>query len=129
MTSAMTPDALRAGYERIWKTTDMRESQEYYARCLALAEPRAGDRVLDVASGGGYLLMEAERAGLEAHGIDIAQAAIDRAKTFAPKATLVRGDAEALPSDDAHATGGSSPCRRSTAALPPLLRSSCRRRR
>src|SRR4051812_9466351 len=97
----MTPDALRAGYERIWQTTDMRESQEYYARCLALAEPRPGDRVLDVACGGGYLLMEAERAGLDAFGIDIAQAAIDRAKTFAPKATLVRGDAEALPYDDA----------------------------
>ena len=101
MTSAMTPDALRAGYERIWQTTDMRESQEYYARCLALAEPRPGDRVLDVACGGGYLLMEAERAGLDAHGIDIAQAAIDRAKRFAPKATLVRGDAEALPYDEA----------------------------
>lgn len=101
MTSAMTPEALRAGYERIWKTTDMRESQEYYARCLALARPLRGGTVLDVACGGGYLLMEAERAGLEAHGIDIAQAAIDRAKTFAPKSILVRGDAEALPYADA----------------------------
>ncbi len=101
MTSAMTPDALRAGYERIWKTTDMRESQEYYARCLALAEPKPGDSVLDVACGGGYLLMEAERSGLEAHGIDIAQAAIDRAQRFAPSAKLVRGDAEALPYPDA----------------------------
>ena len=100
MTSAMTPDALRAGYERIWKTTDMRESQEYYARCLALATPVPGDKVLDVACGGGYLLMEAERRGLEAHGIDIAQAALDRARTFAPKSTLVRGDAEALPYAD-----------------------------
>lgn len=100
MTSAMTPEMLRAGYERIWTTTDMRESQEYYARCLALAHPKHGERVLDVACGGGYLLMEAERAGLEPYGIDIAQAAIDRAKTFAPKATLVRGDAEALPYKD-----------------------------
>ena len=100
MTSAMTPDALRADYERIWTTTDMRESQEYYARCLALADPRAGEKLLDVACGGGYLLMEAERAGLDAHGIDIAQAAIDRAKTFAPRAKLQRGDAEALPYDD-----------------------------
>lgn len=100
MTAAMTPEALRAGYERIWKTTDMRESQEYYARCLALAEPRPGQKVLDVACGGGYLLIEAERAGLEAHGIDIAQAAIDRARSFAPKSTLVRGDAEALPYPD-----------------------------
>ena len=100
MTAAMTPDALRAGYERIWTTTDMRESQEYYARCLALAEPRPGQKLLDVACGGGYLLMEAERAGLEAYGIDIAQAAIDRAQTFAPKSKLVRGDAEALPYPD-----------------------------
>lgn len=100
MTSAMTPDALRAGYERIWTTTDMRESQEYYARSLALAEPKSGEKILDVACGGGYLLMEAERAGLDAHGIDIAQAAIDRARTFAPHAALVRGDAEALPYKD-----------------------------
>jgi SAM-dependent methyltransferase len=98
----MTPEALRAGYERIWSTTDMRESQEYYARCLALAQPKPGGKVLDVACGGGYLLMEAERAGLEAYGIDIAQAAIDRARTFAPSATLVRGDAESLPYDDGY---------------------------
>ena len=100
MTQVSTPEALRANYEHIWSTTDMRESQEYYARCLALAQPRPGDKVLDVACGGGYLLMEAERAGLEAHGIDIAQAAIDRARTFAPKSILVRGDAEALPYED-----------------------------
>lgn len=101
MSSSMTPEALRADYERIWTTTDMRESEEYYARCLALAEPKRGERLLDVACGGGYLLMEAERAGLVAHGIDIAQAAIERARTFAPRATLTRGDAEALPYDDA----------------------------
>ena len=66
MTPGHPPEALRDNYEQIWSPTDMRESQEYYARCLALAKPKRGDRVLDVACGGGYLLMEAERAGLAA---------------------------------------------------------------
>jgi len=100
VTQVHTPEALRANYEHIWSTTDMRESQEYYARCLALARPKRGDRVLDVACGGGYLLMEAERAGLQAFGIDIADAALERAKRFAPKSDLRRGDAEALPYPD-----------------------------
>ncbi|HTH70338.1 MAG TPA: class I SAM-dependent methyltransferase [Candidatus Saccharimonadales bacterium] len=100
MTQVSTPEALRANYEHIWSTTDMRESQEYYARCLALARPTPGDRLLDVACGGGYLLMEAERAGLRTSGIDIADAALARARTFAPKSDLRRGDAEALPYAD-----------------------------
>jgi SAM-dependent methyltransferase len=100
VTQVSTPEALRANYEHIWSTTDMRESQDYYARCLALAHPAPGDRVLDVACGGGYLLMEAERAGLVASGIDIADAALARARTFAPKSDLRRGEAEALPYAD-----------------------------
>ena len=101
MTQLSTPEALRANYEHIWSTTDMRESQEYYARCLALGRPKPGDRVLDVACGGGYLLMEAERAGLQPFGIDIADAALARARRFAPRSDLRRGDAEALPYADA----------------------------
>jgi SAM-dependent methyltransferase len=100
VSSAITPEALRADYERIWSTTEMRESPEYYERCLALASPRAGERLLDVACGGGSLLAVAERAGLVTHGIDIAQAAIERARTVAPKTELVRGMAEELPHAD-----------------------------
>lgn len=95
--SVATPEELRASYERIWTTTDMYETRDYYARCLALASPRRGERILDVACGGGYLLQEAVRRGLVPSGIDIAQAAIDRARTFAPTADLRRGDAEAMP--------------------------------
>ena len=100
MTSTITPEALRADYERIWSTTEMRESPEYYVRCLALAEPRRGERLLDVACGGGSLLAEAERAGLKTFGLDIAQAAIERARTVAPKTEFVRAQAETLPYPD-----------------------------
>ena len=100
MTSTITPEALRADYERIWSTTEMRESPEYYVRCLTLAEPRPGHRLLDVACGGGSLLAEAERAGLVTFGLDIAQAAIDRAKIVAPKTEFVRAQAETLPYAD-----------------------------
>lgn len=101
MTQPTTPEALKASYERIWSTTDMRESADYYARCLDLAAPRSGDRLLDVACGGGYLLMEAERRGLRTSGIDIAESAIRRAREFAPGSALRQGDAESLPYDDA----------------------------
>lgn len=100
MTQITTPEALRASYERIWTTTDMRESPDYYARCLDLAGARAGQRVLDVACGGGYLLMEAEARGLVTSGIDIAEAALAKARAIAPKSELRQGDAEALPYAD-----------------------------
>ena len=32
-----SPEELRASYERIWSTTDMYETRDYYARCLDLA--------------------------------------------------------------------------------------------
>jgi SAM-dependent methyltransferase len=95
-----TPEALRASYERIWTTTDMRESADYYARCLDLAGARAGQRVLDIACGGGYLLMEAERRGMVTSGIDIADAALAKARKIAPRSELRQGDAEALPYAD-----------------------------
>ncbi len=101
MTQISTPEALRASYERIWTIADMRESADYYARCLDLAGARAGQRLLDVACGGGYLLMEAERRGLATSGIDIADAALVKARRFAPKSELRQGDAEALPYPDA----------------------------
>ncbi len=100
LTQISTPEALRASYERIWTVADMRESADYYARCLDLAGARAGQKVLDVACGGGYLLMEAERRGLVTHGIDIAEAALAKARRFAPKSELRQGDAEALPYAD-----------------------------
>jgi SAM-dependent methyltransferase len=98
--SAMTPEQLRENYERIWSTTEMRESPDYYARCLALATPHAGERLLDVACGGGFFLAEAERAGLATSGIDLADAAIAKARQVAPKSELQRGDAESLPYPD-----------------------------
>ena len=95
-----TPEELRASYERIWSTTDMFETRDYYARCLDLAGPSTGERVLDVACGAGYFLQEAERRGLATSGIDIADAALARARTFAPKTAFHRGDAEAMPYAD-----------------------------
>ena len=95
-----TPEELRASYERIWSTTDMFETRDYYARCLDLAAPSVGERVLDVACGAGYFLQEAERRGLRTSGIDIADAALARARTFAPKTAFHRGDAEAMPYAD-----------------------------
>ena len=95
-----TTEELRASYERIWTTTDMYETHDYYAKCLDLAAPKKGERLLDVACGGGYLLQVADRKGLVTSGVDIADAAIERTRTIVPRADLRRGEAEALPYPD-----------------------------
>ena len=95
-----TPEELRASYERIWTTTDMFETPDYYARCLDLAGPVRGERILDVACGGGYLLKEAGGRGLTLSGLDIAQAALDRTAKIVPQADLRQGEAEHMPFAD-----------------------------
>jgi protein-L-isoaspartate(D-aspartate) O-methyltransferase len=63
---------------------------------------RAGDRVLDVGCGKGFLLYELTRAvpGLEIAGLDVSRYALDHAKDEV-KDRLILGDAASLPFDDA----------------------------
>ena len=69
------------------------------------AAVRAGERVLDVATGTGSLALRLARSGAEVTGVDLALALIDTARRLAAEAGLgVRyevGDAEDLPYDDA----------------------------
>ncbi|MBM4420083.1 MAG: class I SAM-dependent methyltransferase [Chloroflexi bacterium] len=93
-------EELRASYERIWSTTDMYETRDYYVKCLDLASPEPGERILDVACGSGRLLLEAERFGLVLSGVDIADAAVARTRSVVPKAEVQRAEAEHLPHAD-----------------------------
>jgi protein-L-isoaspartate(D-aspartate) O-methyltransferase len=81
---------------------------KYDGRWLPLAKQiaeqyglKAGDRLLDVGCGKGYLLFEFTRAvpGLEIAGLDISQYAIDHAKEEV-KPFLVQGHARQLPFPD-----------------------------
>jgi ubiquinone/menaquinone biosynthesis C-methylase UbiE len=59
-----------------------------------------GDRVLDVASGPGYVAAGAAACGATVKGIDVAEAMISLARRLHPPLEFRHGDAEALPFPD-----------------------------
>jgi protein-L-isoaspartate(D-aspartate) O-methyltransferase len=81
-------------YDGRWATLAERLAGEYGLR--------AGQRVLDVGCGKGYLLYELTRTvpGIEIVGLDISRYALDHAKPEVAE-SLVEGDAAALPFADA----------------------------
>jgi SAM-dependent methyltransferase len=67
---------------------------------LDAARLKAGDRVLDVACGAGYVAAAARDRGAEATGVDFSAAQIRLAGQTYPDIRFVEGDAEALPFAD-----------------------------
>ena len=74
-----------------------------YAERLQPATP--GARVLDVGCGVGQVVNRLTEAGFEAHGVDVSQPNIERARQFSPRCQLY--DGRTLPFPDGHfgATG------------------------
>ena len=73
------------------------EAYEIYLKLLRL-EP--GEQFLDVACGPGLMLKHAVEAGCQAHGIDIADAAIKLAQDYVPEADTRVANAQQLPFAD-----------------------------
>jgi SAM-dependent methyltransferase len=69
-----------------------------YADTLQPAEP--GARVLDVGCGVGQVVARLAEAGFEAHGVDVSEPNIQRAKKFCPRCQLYNG--RELPFADGH---------------------------
>jgi ubiquinone/menaquinone biosynthesis C-methylase UbiE len=67
---------------------------------LDLARVGPGTRVLDVASGPGYVAAEAGRRGATVSGVDIAEAMVVRAAIEHPEIEFRRADAQSLPFED-----------------------------
>lgn len=61
----------------------------------------AGTRLLDVASGPGYLAARAAAHGAEAVGLDFSAAMVERARALHPSVVFQEGEAEELPFGDA----------------------------
>lgn len=59
--------------------------------------PKAGRRLLDVATGPGYAAGEAVRRGAEGYGLDFSSAQVELARRNFPRAQFQVGDAEDLP--------------------------------
>ncbi len=81
---------MRSYYESFW--ADAPADPEPWAwarrRALLLAEARPGERVLDLGCGAGRFLAALREAGAEPVGVEIAEAAIERARTNVPGADV-----------------------------------------
>jgi SAM-dependent methyltransferase len=77
---------MRAHYEDVW--ADLPRDPEPWAwtrrRALLLAEARPGERVLDLGCGAGRFTGALREAGAEAIGVEVAEAALERARENVP---------------------------------------------
>src|SRR5215208_6114465 len=82
--------AVRAFYESFW--ADAPADPEPWAwqrrRGLLLAEARPGERVLDLGCGAGRFVAALRDAGADPVGVEIAEAALERARALVPGADL-----------------------------------------
>jgi ubiquinone/menaquinone biosynthesis C-methylase UbiE len=95
---------VRSRYEDLWAAAP--DDPEPWAwrrrRALLLAEARPGERVLDLGCGAGRFVAALAAAGAEPVGVELAQAALDRAARNAPGADLrLLEDDGSLPLDHA----------------------------
>ena len=81
---------MRAWYEDFW--ADAPDDPEPWAwerrRALLLGEARPGERVLDLGCGAGRFVAALREAGAEPVGVELAAAALERARRNAPGADL-----------------------------------------
>ncbi len=81
---------MKAFYEDVW--AELPEDPKPWAwerrRALLLAEAQRGERVLDLGCGAGRFVAALREAGAEPVGVEIAEAALDRARRNAPGADL-----------------------------------------
>lgn len=90
----------QAAYDVLHREGALRESASHYRWVLRILAPEKGRRFLDVACGGGYLLGEAEKTGVESCGLDISMVAAQQARRSAPQAAVLCGNGESLPFRD-----------------------------
>ncbi len=81
---------MRAFYEELWARLPAELDPPAFAarRAFLLAHVRPGERVLDLGCGEGHCAAAAAEAGAEVVGIDVAQAALERAHAAYPALEL-----------------------------------------
>ena len=96
-------------------------------RALLLGEARPGERVLDLGCGAGRFVAALRDAGADAVGVEIAAAALERARAVAPGADLRLLGARRL--DPAWSTGPSTSCGAPRCSSTSPTARTCSRRR
>jgi len=95
---------MRDWYEQVWEQAPADPEPWAWARRRAwlLAEARPGERVLDLGCGAGRFLRALAEHGARPVGVEIAEAALERARRVAPGAELHRTEPDGdLPLADA----------------------------
>ena len=95
---------MRDWYEQVWEQAPADPEPWAWSRRRSwlLDELRAGERVLDLGCGAGRFLRAAADAGAATVGVEIAEAALERAHRNAPEAELHRVEPDGtLPLEDA----------------------------
>lgn len=88
---------LRRSYNRRYKEDPITAPDAEYRWVLSHLRPVSGKTLLDIACGGGHLLMQAKRAGLIPFGCDIADQALMLARQNVRNAGVLLCDGEYLP--------------------------------
>ena len=94
-------DRIARVYDRMNSVMTAGMHHRWRERAVDLARVLPGDRALDVATGTGDLAIELGRRGASVTGLDFAPAMLEVARRKAPDIEFQRGDAMALPYDDA----------------------------
>jgi SAM-dependent methyltransferase len=83
---------VRAYYEDLWRDAPADPEPWAWAprRRMLLAESRPGERVLDLGCGAGRFVAALQAAGADPVGVEVAEAALERARAVAPGADLRR---------------------------------------
>lgn len=90
----------RTAYNRLYRARRLRQRDSFYLWILSLLDGKRGGKLLDVSCGEGTLVKFAVRAGLRAYGLDLADAAVARAREETGSHAILIADGEALPFDD-----------------------------
>ncbi len=99
------PDWVKRAYETIYRGPGIRLLDSFYLWLLDVLDPQPGRRLLDISCGEGVLVHQARARGLDAYGLDLAEAAVERAhrqgETARGKGGFVVAAGEHLPHPDA----------------------------
>jgi len=94
-------DRIAGVYDRMNSVMTAGMHHHWRERAADLARVGPGSRALDVATGTGDLAIELARRGASVTGVDFAEAMLEVARAKAPHVAFERGDALALPYEDA----------------------------
>jgi demethylmenaquinone methyltransferase / 2-methoxy-6-polyprenyl-1,4-benzoquinol methylase len=94
-------DRIAGVYDRMNSVMTAGMHHRWRERAADLARVGPGSRALDVATGTGDLAIELARRGATVTGVDFAEAMLEVARAKAPHVAFDRGDALALPYEDA----------------------------